>query len=253
MKNLTGRVLRIEKTSIHDGDGLRTVIFMKGCPMKCKWCSTPESQSLDFECGFGMDMTVSEVMNEISKDEIFYFHSGGGVTISGGEALLQSEFVCQVLGECVRLGIDTAIETSMFGAYAEIERLLPFLNTVYADIKHMDDTAHLKYTGVSNRCIIGNIKKLSESNYSGEIIIRLPVIPTVNMTAGDMKSVAEFCANLRRIKGIELLPYHRLGIESYNRLNRVYELSDISPPEENEIAESAEIIKRYAPGVRVWF
>ena len=113
----TGRVLRIEKTSIHDGEGLRTVVFLKGCPLRCKWCSTPESQRMEIEKGYGKDMTVEEVVKEICKDEIFFFHSGGGVTISGGEVLMQADFAKEILISCMEQGIPTAIETSLYSSY----------------------------------------------------------------------------------------------------------------------------------------
>lgn len=113
----TGRVLRIEKTSIHDGEGLRTVVFLKGCPLRCKWCSTPESQRMEIEKRYGKDMTVEEVVKEICKDEIFSFHSGGGVTISGGEVLMQADFAKEILISCMEQRIPTAIETSLYSSY----------------------------------------------------------------------------------------------------------------------------------------
>ena len=113
----TGRVLRIEKTSIHDGEGLRTVVFLKGCPLRCKWCSTPESQRMEIEKRYGKDMTVEEVVKEICKDEIFFFHSGGGVTISGGEVLMQADFAKEILIFYIEQRIPTAIETSLYSSY----------------------------------------------------------------------------------------------------------------------------------------
>ena len=113
----TGRVLRIEKTSIHDGEGLRTVVFLKGCPLRCKWCSTPESQRMEIEKRYGKDMTVEEVVKEICKDEIFFFHSGGGVTISGGEVLMQADFAKEILIFYMEQRIPTAIETSLYSSY----------------------------------------------------------------------------------------------------------------------------------------
>ena len=117
----TGRVLRIEKTSIHDGEGLRTVVFLKGCPLRCEWCSTPESQRMEIEKRYGKDMTVEEVVKEIYKDEIFFFHSGGGVTISGGEVLMQADFAKEILISCMEQRIPTAIETSLYSSYDIID------------------------------------------------------------------------------------------------------------------------------------
>ena len=189
-----GVVLRIERSSIHDGPGLRTVLFLKGCPLSCDWCSTPESQlkqlekgyngercvgcatcalncpagaltlvngSIEtdttrcvkcFHCvdvcphnaqkGYGQIMTVKQAVEELCKDEIFFFHSGGGVTISGGECFIQPDFTAGVLEECSRRGIDTAVETSLLAPWEHIAQSLPFLNTLYVDIKHHDREKH---------------------------------------------------------------------------------------------------------------
>ena len=184
---------RIEKTSIHDGEGLRTVVFFKGCPLRCKWCSTPESQRMELEKGYGKDMTVEEVVKEICKDEIFFFHSGGGVTISGGEVLMQAEFARDIL--------------------------------------------------VSNERIKENLMK-ADREFAGDIHIRIPVIPTVNMFEENMEETAKFLRRLKHVKDVELLPYHRLGLETYERLGRIYELKDINPPDREALMEMAEIIRR---------
>lgn len=246
----TGKVLRIEKTSIHDGEGLRTVVFLKGCPLRCKWCSTPESQHMEAECGYGRDMTVEEVVREVCKDEIFFFHSGGGVTISGGEVLMQADFAKEILKSCIGQGIQTAVETSLYATYDRIQELLPYLTTMYIDFKAAGEERHRFYTGVSNARIKENLWRL-DSEFSGDIHIRIPTIPTVNMFEKNMADTAEFLKNLKHLKDVELLPYHRLGLETYERLGRVYELKDIGTPDMDEMKKMAEIIRKKMPGCKV--
>ncbi|MCL2873996.1 MAG: glycyl-radical enzyme activating protein [Defluviitaleaceae bacterium] len=245
-----GTVLRIEKTSIHDGDGLRTVVFLKGCPLKCKWCSTPESQCVDIEHSYGNIMTADEVIKEISKDEIFYFHSGGGITISGGEPLLQTDFTSKILQESKIRGINTAIETSMFGNFSDIKKLLPHLDTIYADIKHINSDIHKEFTASGNELILDNIKSVSEI-FNGNIIIRVPLIPTFNLNIENAKGIAKFCNELNKISMIELLPYHRLGVDTYRKLGLGYDFFDVKTPSCQEVEEFANIITK--SGFKVLF
>ena len=245
MKN-SGIVLRIEKTSIHDGDGLRTVVFLKGCPLRCKWCSTPESQPMAIEQGYGREMTVREVMKEICKDEIFFFHSGGGVTISGGEVLAQADFAEAILRVCRDEGIPAAIETSLFANFETIRPLLPLLDDMYIDFKVADDALHHEYTGVSNQQIRENLQRV-DAAYGGRIHIRIPTIPGVNMTEENMRQTAEFLRALHRVTDVELLPYHRLGLETYRKLGRTYELPDIATPPMEEMRRMAEVIQGVLP------
>lgn len=249
MNDRIGTVLRIEKTSIHDGDGLRTVVFLKGCPLKCKWCSTPESQYRYSHCasGYGKEMTVSEVVKEICKDSVFFFHSGGGVTISGGEVLMQSEFAVDILKECRMEGIQTAVETSLYGDYdTKIRPLLPLLSAMYVDFKIYDDEKHRFYTGVSNELIKSNLKKLQD-DFQGLIHVRIPTVPGVNLSGENARDTAEFLKHLTKVKDIELLPYHRLGIDTYRKMDVSYELSETQTPEMKEMYRMAEAIKKTDP------
>jgi len=226
------------------------VVFLKGCPFRCAWCAAPESQDSEFAFGYGRIITAAELIPEIAKDEIFYFHSGGGVTISGGEPLLQAEFCEVVLKECKSMGINTAIETSASGSYENLEKLLPYLDTVYADIKMVDENEHIKWTGSSNETVLYNISRMSK-NYSGNLRIRLPLVPTVNMDEGFIKAAAEFCQNLTRLDFVELLPYHRLGLDTYRKLGRENILASVMPPSREAMEKARAVFHQTAPDIKV--
>ena len=251
---MKGTVLRIEKTSIHDGEGLRTVVFLKGCPLCCKWCSTPESQHMTVEQGtegcYGTQMEAQEVIREIAKDEVFFFHSGGGVTLSGGEVLCQAEFAKEILSGCMQMGISTAVETSLFASYDRIALLLPYLSSCYADFKLYEEKAHCAYTGVSNQLIKENLKKL-DAAFTGELHIRIPMIPSVNMNEDNIKQTALFLRGLSSIKDVEFLAYHRLGVDTYRKLGREYELLNVVPPTYDKLLQTAELFSMYAPTLPV--
>ena len=251
MDAISGRVLRIEKGSIHDGDGLRTVVFLKGCPLRCAWCASPESQDAAFINGYGTTMTATEVFGEITKEEIFYFHSGGGVTISGGEPLEQTDFIHALIRECAKTGINTAIETCAYCDYTAIEKLLPHLNVIYTDLKLMDDEQHIKHTGVSNKTILENVMRMA-SEFAGKLRIRIPLVPSVNMDDGQIKAAAAFCQSLTRLDFVEFLPYHRLGIDTYRKLGREFLLSGIMPPDKEAVERAKQVFRETAPGVRVY-
>ena len=250
MRDITGRVLRIEKISIHDGKGLRTVVFLKGCPLKCKWCSTPESQSFACSHGYGYEESAAEIVKTVCKDEIFFFHSGGGVTISGGEVLMQADFAQAILEGCLEQGIPTAIETSLYADYTEIGKLLPCLDEIYIDFKLFDENQHKIYTGVSNRKIKDNLLRLDQE-FFGPIHIRIPCIPTVNMTEENMRQTAGFVKQLKNAVDIELLPYHRLGLDTYEKLGMNYALKEIATPSMEVMGKMAAVVKACVPELAV--
>lgn len=297
---IKGNVLRIEKTSIHDGEGMRTVLFLKGCPLKCLWCSTPESQkpcpeigyirekcilcgicvsvcpqnalSIDEEkdmvqidrekcdgcmlcvkkCpsyalkGYGVRMTSRQVLHEISKDEVFYFHSGGGVTISGGEPFDQAEFVREILIGCRERGINRALETSFFSSWEKIESILPLLNLLYVDLKHADPEQHKKLTGVDNRLILENIIRADSSPCHFDLVIRTPLIPGLNDSDDAIRKSAEFVKGLKKIRFMEFLAYHRLGTETYKNMGLEYPLQEIKTPSLEFMKGKAKIFKETA-------
>lgn len=246
-----GTVLRIEKTSICDGEGLRTVIYLKGCPLRCQWCSTPESQSRKIEKGFGQIMTTKEVMKEIEKDAVFFFHSQGGVTISGGEALVQADFVQELLQESIYSGINTTLETSFYVDYQAIRKVGPFLSSLYVDIKLFDSEKHQQWTGVSNELVLQNLKKFVHEFPECPVHIRVPVIPTVNLNHAELLNIAQFAAGLPSVKDLELLPYHRYGLQSYQQLGLEYVLKNIETPTNKTMIELTKFLSEKVAGLSI--
>ena len=251
-----GIVLRIEHASIHDGEGIQTVVFLKGCPLHCAWCSTPEGLSpmpLTTAAGktLGRVMDAGELMREIEKDEVFFFHSGGGVTLSGGEALVQPEFVAEILRRCHHLGIRTTLESSLHADPEAIDLVLPHLDLLYADIKHMDSGRHEEWTGHDNELILANIQAVSGHPGRPDLIIRMPVVPSINDDDTNLRSFARFCSGLPKLKRVELLPYHRLGVTMYRELGQEYPLKGIKAPSRDTMEAKAEVIRSEAPDLDV--
>lgn len=249
-----GIVLRIERASVFDGQGLRTVVFLKGCPLACAWCSTPEGQRPEIEQAkettYGMLMTLEEVIAEVSKDEVFFFHSGGGVTLSGGEPLMQADFAAAILRASRLRGINTALESSVSAPFAELEKVMPLLDTMYVDIKLMDEAMHRKYCGAGNRRILDNIGRLTAVRPSLRVIARVPLVPGVNDSDDNLAETALFCSN-HGIGTIELLPYHRLGVPTYAKLGRAYSLPEVRPPSAEYLSGRRSFVGRAAPGLTV--
>lgn len=301
--SLSGRILRIERASLHDGDGLRTVVFVKGCPLKCKWCSTPESQKSEYEfglhkdactgCGlcvkncpagaltmvdgrpsrnmdicthclkcvrvcpnnvwlhYGDTMTSDQLLEEIAKDEIFFFHTGGGVTFSGGEPLAQSDFIAEVIRGCNERAIHTAMETSLFAPWENVQKVFSLLNFSFVDIKHMDPVIHKEITGVDNALILENLKRIGEGRFGLDIVARIPVIPGINDSAENLTATVKFCDTVKNIKAIEILPYHRLGMETYRNLGIEYGLPEIMPPSAETMEGHKKLMEDVAQRVKI--
>lgn len=275
----SGVVFEIERFSVNDGPGIRTLVFLKGCPLRCAWCANPEShsyspqlfywksrcigclecvkvcprkalsagtdgiqvdRSLCVSCGMcadtcnskalllsGRRMTVSEVMAEIKKDSAFYEKSGGGVTFSGGEALSQPDFLLALLKAAKANGLHTCIETSGYATRDTIDMLSPYIDTFLYDLKAIDDAVHFACCGVSNEQILSNFAYLAGSH---SIIARLPIIPGYNDSDNDIELMLDFLSKHHRGGHVDLLPYHRLGVNKYTRLDMAYHLKDILPP-----------------------
>lgn len=232
-----GRIFDIQRFSIHDGNGIRTIVFLKGCVLRCKWCCNPESQEYKIQTMMvqgkpkimGKDVTVAQVMETVRKDRQYYYRSGGGMTLSGGESLCQPEFSRDLLRAAKEEGIHTAIESMGCADYKVIESILPYLDQYLLDIKHMNPEKHKKFTGKRNELMLENAKKIAQSGQTA-LSIRVPVIPTFNDTEQEITEIARYAGTLPGVKMLHLLPYHRLGQDKYEGLNREYEMKDILPP-----------------------
>lgn len=234
--SVKGRIFDIQRFSTHDGPGVRTIVFLKGCALRCRWCCNPESQSFEIETMMqngkpkvmGRDVTVGEVLNEVLQDRPYYNRSGGGITLSGGESLLQPDFAVALLKACKESGVNTAIETTGFANADVIKRFLPYLDTVLMDIKHINSQKHKEFTTQSNERILENAKLIAEN--AKKLIIRVPVIPTFNDTVAEIAEIAAFAASLPNVNEIHLLPYHSMGRDKYAGLGRAYGMGDIKSP-----------------------
>lgn len=239
--NTTGRIFDIQRFSVHDGPGIRTIVFLKGCGFRCRWCCNPESQSYEIEEAFqdgkkityGKDVTVKEVMEIVAKDRPYYNRSGGGLTLSGGECLLQPEFTLSLLKTAKEMGITTAIESTGNASFEVIERILPYLDLYLMDIKHMNSDKHKEFIGRPNHLVLENAVKISKR--AKELIIRVPVIPTFNDTEEEIADIARFAANLSGVRELHLLPYHQFGRDKYQRLGRDYPMGDIATPDKEHM------------------
>lgn len=235
--NTKGRIFDIQRFSIHDGQGIRTIVFLKGCVLRCRWCCNPESQNFQIETmmvqgkpkTIGRDVTVKEVMETVEKDRTYYRRSGGGLTLSGGESLCQPEFARDLLRAAKESGINTAMESMACAPYETIEKILPYLDQYLMDIKHTNLEKHKEFTGRSNELMLENAKKIAASGMTN-LSIRVPVIPGFNDRVDEIEDIARFSATLSGVKKIHLLPYHRLGQDKYEGLGREYLMGDVLPP-----------------------
>ena len=240
-------IFDIQRNSYVDGPGIRTTVFFKGCNLRCKWCHNPESQNFEKEilfyknkcthCGrcesltvedekffcfndakeiCGKEYTVDEAFAEIIKDKPFYETSGGGVTFSGGECMLQIDFLVEILKKCKENGIHTAVDTAANVEWNRFEKILLYTDLFLYDIKCFTENLHIEGTLVSNRLILDNLKKLSE-NFDGDIIIRIPVVTGFNDDIKELQKIADFLKSIR-INKVELLPYHKMGEHKYEAL-----------------------------------
>lgn len=231
-----GRIFNIQRFSVHDGPGIRTIVFLKGCFMRCKWCCNPESQEYKIqtmlengkEKTVGEDVTVRSVLETVERDRPYYSRSGGGMTLSGGECMCQPRFTLALLKECKNRGINTAIETTANAQEHIVREIVPFADTVLMDIKHMNSQKHKAFTGVLNEMILDNARVISQ--IAKQLIIRVPVIPGFNDTEDEIYEIARFAKSLSGVEKIHLLPYHNFGMDKYEGLGRNYELKDLTPP-----------------------
>ena len=245
-----GRIFDIQRYSIHDGLGIRTIVFLKGCVLRCRWCCNPESQSYDVEVmttdgrprAVGRDVTVEEVLETVERDRGYYRRSGGGLTLSGGESLCQPQFALALLAEAKERGIHTAMESMGCAPYEVIAEILPYLDTYLMDIKHTNTAKHREFTGRANDLMLANAEKIAASGQT-ELIIRVPVIPTFNETPEEIAAIARFANRLPGVRQLHLLPYHRLGQDKYKALDRPYLMEGILPPEREQMEMLKKIVE----------
>ena len=263
--DLTGNIFDIQKFSVIDGPGIRTTVFFKGCNLRCGWCHNPESQKKHTEflfyrnkcisCGMcakvcgrgegkctlcgkcaqycpvhareicGKDYTVEEIFHQIEADKLFYNTSGGGVTFSGGECMLQIDFLEAIMKECRQAGIHTAVDTAGCVPWEYFRRVIPFADMFLYDMKCFAEELHIQGTGVSNRLILENLSRLSDET-NIDIIIRIPVIPGFNADDMEMERMAGYLSKLR-IRDVELLPYHPMGENKYTALGMEVPMYDV--------------------------
>ncbi|MCC8152542.1 MAG: glycyl-radical enzyme activating protein [Lachnospiraceae bacterium] len=251
--NTSGRIFDIQRYSIHDGPGIRTIVFLKGCVLRCRWCCNPESQEYEIQTMrtadggekiVGRDVTVGEVMEKVERDRQYYRRSGGGLTLSGGESLCQPEFAGALLGEAKSRGISTAMESMGCASWKVIEEILPNLDIYLMDINHTNPAKHTAFTGRDNALMLENARKIAASGMT-DLVIRVPVIPTFNETPEEIADIARFADKLPGVTRIHLLPYHRLGQDKYDGLGRNYTMENILPPEK----EQMEMLKKTVENV----
>ena len=244
---INGTIFKIKKYALHDGPGIRTTVFLKGCPLRCGWCHNPEgldprpqsmsrrSSSGDIPDTVGRVIGVDVLVREIEKDQLFYDESGGGVTFSGGEPLSQPGFLEAVLSACNQREIHTTLDTSGYAPAGVIDRLLPQLQLVLFDLKIVDDTSHQRHTGVSNRPILDNLKRIAVSQTP--LRIRLPLIAGITDGNENIAGIAELAGTLEYLAGIDLLPFHRIGAEKYPRLGVTNPMDTFLTPSPDRVAE----------------
>ena len=230
-----------------DGPGIRTTVFLKGCPLDCWWCQNPESigelpeqvpQKDEMHKNVvGKKMTADEVLVEILKDSIFYDESDGGVTFSGGEPMVQVEFLTDVITRCKQEGIHTAIDTSGYAPWSAFESILPHTDLFLYDLKIIDNTKHYKYTNVSNHLIQENLKKLHKTG--ANVVMRIPLIPEITDTTKNLNQIIGFLKTLPKFQNIDLLPFNHYSKSKYERFNKEAKLSTLRTQTKEELANIA--------------
>ncbi|MBD5551156.1 MAG: glycyl-radical enzyme activating protein [Lachnospiraceae bacterium] len=250
--SVSGRIFDIQRYSIHDGVGVRTIVFLKGCALRCRWCCNPESQEYEIQTMImngkpktvGRDVTVKEVMDVVKRDMPYYGRSDGGLTLSGGESLLQPEFAAELLKASKEMGINTAMESMGYAKFDVIMKLLPYLDTYLMDIKHMNAAKHKEFTGKENTLMVENAKKIAESRMC-ELIIRVPVIPGFNDTEKEILEIAAYADSLPGVGQIHLLPYHKYGEGKYEGLGRPYPMGNAPMIPEEKMKQWKDAVERH--------
>jgi pyruvate formate lyase activating enzyme len=247
---LNALIFDVRRFTIHDGPGIRTTVFFKGCPLRCWWCHNPESQDAWVEqvsvqrtldgCVFetrsavGGRRSAADVMNEIEKDEIFYQESGGGVTFSGGEPLMQADALRELLVLCKEKGYHTAVDTCGHAENGALKKVMEMVDLWLFDLKLMDDVKHVEYTGVSNELALKNLEILARAGK--DIIIRFPLIPGITDGRENLEAIATLMKKLD-LKRIDILPYHSIAKDKYKRMGKIFFLDGLKEPGDEKVTE----------------
>lgn len=250
---MTGIIFDIKRFALHDGPGIRTTVFLKGCPLRCWWCQNPESirefsetlkiksitssynKYCDEDVIFGADYTTSELLDELLKDRIFYEESKGGVTFSGGEPLIQHKFLREILIKSKDAGLHTAVDTSGYASFEIIESIYDYTDLFLYDVKIIDNELHKKFTDVSNELILENLNKLTHRG--NKVHIRIPLIPGITDTEKNLSDIINFLNSIDNIRQIDLLPYNKISESKYKRFNRPSLLGNLKTQSEEKLQE----------------
>lgn len=243
-----GVLFNIQRFALHDGPGIRTTVFLKGCPLRCKWCHNPESLNPGVSDGIGETMTAEQVMQEIEKEIIFYDESGGGVTFSGGEPLMQPDFLNVLMDKCREKDIHITLDTSGCVSPRVFDSLADKADLFLYDLKIIDDAGHKNFTGQSNKYALQNLETLSKKGK--KVIIRFPLIPGITDTNENVSAVADFVSRLKSIRDIDVLPYHETAQHKYRRLNIDYKMEGMMPPSPEHTGEVKKLFETYGLNVR---
>lgn len=245
-------IFDIKRFAVHDGPGIRTTVFMKGCPLDCWWCHNPESRSrepqqvvylrklgekeVESKKTYGKSVTVKELMTEILKDKLFFEESDGGVTFSGGEPLYQPEALLELLRQCKSHGLHTAVDTCGHTQWKNLEQIVPYTDIFLYDLKMTNAEKHREYTGTSNELILENLQKLLQMK--AHVELRIPVIPGINDSAEEIRELAGFLKVCKKqIQKIHLLHYHRIAESKYRKLNLENRMKKVNGSSEADILD----------------
>lgn len=257
-----GIVTDIQKFSLHDGDGIRTTVFLKGCNMRCTWCHNPETISPEPQmiyykekcigCGhckdycptgarklIGDERSAQSIFEEIASDIDYYRNSGGGITVSGGEPLMQADFTAEILRLCKEGGIKTAVESNLSFPFTSLEKLIPYLDCIFFDMKLFDEQEHIKHTGISNKRVKENALHLND--YSIPMVMRTPLIPSITDYDENIRNIGEFGSELKNLCYYELLNYNVLAESKYEMVGQNYTLHEARPLSAQRVSELAHI------------
>ncbi len=263
---MNGIIFDIKRFAVHDGPGIRTTVFLKGCPLSCRWCHNPESMSAEI-CSYpksvrigdktfteeetiGREISSAELMIEIRKEKIFMEESGGGVTFSGGEPLEQQEFLLDMLKTCQTEGIHTAVDTSGFASWEVLEKVARYTDLFLFDVKLIDDAKHKHFTGVSNQLILSNLRRLLESGTN--VRIRIPFVEGVTFSDKNINETLDFLNNLAiKPEAVDLLPYHNTASHKYQRMGMANEFNGMKSMNKQDLAKVKERFESFGFSVKI--